>query len=381
MQEKYLNIKNIFISTLFIWIVSIPFKNSVYQVSTVLLIVIFLFNLITNRDYLYLKSLFNQYKDFFLAFSLILFSMLISNLLNEIPKSGWDSLLSYVYRYALICMILIYFYSKNFFSKNTVILFILISLGIQGLDGVYQSFVGYDLFKHNLGSFAEGLTGATFNRNTFGFFMGLGVLTTYFLLIKKFSLDMKNGIVIILFIIFIFGTLFSYSRATWVAVFICLFLHTIINYKKINLKYLIILVTTCIAIFYLFNFSDYLSTRFHSLASGDSSNRYEIWLKAIEMISQKPLFGWGIESWKVFGLKEYAGIHNIYLEILFSLGILGFFCFFIFLFLISKNLFKHKDFILLIFLIYFLLIGCFDHSILTGKTYLASITLLIFFIL
>jgi O-antigen ligase len=128
-------------------------------------------------------------------------------------------------------------------------------------------------------------------------------------------------------------------------------------------------------------FSDYLSTRFHSLASGDSSNRYEIWLKAIEMISQKPLFGWGIESWKVFGLKEYAGIHNIYLEILFSLGILGFFCFFIFLFLISKNLFKQKDFILLIFLIYFLLIGCFDHSILTGKTYLASITLLIFFIL
>ena len=133
--------------------------------------------------------------------------MLISNLLKEIPKSGWDSLLSYVYRYALICMILIYFYSKNFFSKNTVILFILISLGIQGLDGVYQSFVGYDLFKHNLGSFTEGLTGATFNRNTFGFFMGLGVLTTYFLLIKKFSLDMKNGIVIILFIIFIFGTL------------------------------------------------------------------------------------------------------------------------------------------------------------------------------
>ena len=206
-----------------------------------------------------------------------------------------------------------------------MILFILISLGIQGLDGVYQSFVGYDLFKHNLGSFAEGLTGATFNRNTFGFFMGLGVLTTYFLLIKKFSLDMKNGIVIILFIIFIFGILFSYSRATWVAVFICLFLYIIINYKKINLKYLIILVTMCIAIFYLFNFSDYLSTRFHSLASGDSSNRYEIWLKAIEMISQKPLFGWGIESWKVFGLKEYAGIHNIYLEILFSLGILGFF--------------------------------------------------------
>jgi O-antigen ligase len=306
--------------------------------------------------------------------------MFISNLLNEIPKTGWNSLFSYIYRYAFICIILIYFYSKNFFSKNTIALFILISLGIQGLDGVYQTFVGYDLFKHNIGNFSEGLTGATFNRNNFGFFMGLGVLTSYFLLIKKFSFDIKNGIFFFLLSIFIFGTLFSYSRATWVAVFICLFLHIMINYKRINLKYLIVLIVIIFSTFYLFNLSDNLLTRFHSLASGDSSNRYTIWMKAIEMTYQKPIFGWGIESWEIFGLKEYAGIHNIYLEILSSLGVLGFLIFSYFLYIIIRNIIKNKDYVLFVFLMYFLVIGGFDHSILAGKTYLASFTLLMFFI-
>ena len=381
MLSKLVNFKSIFIVILFLWILSIPFKNSVYQASTVLMILIFLVNLIKNRDYVYFKNLFNLYKNFLFAFGLIILSMFISNIFNEIPKSGWSSLFSYIYRYALICIILIYFYSKHFFSRDTVGLFILISLGIQGLDGVYQTFVGYDLFKHNIGGFAEGLTGATFNRNTFGFFMGLGVLTSYFLLMKKFTLDIKHSVISLLLVIFLFGTLFSYSRATWVAVFICLLIYSIINYKKINLKYLLIIFTISVGIFYLFNFSDSLLIRFNSLIGGDSSNRYEIWLKAIEMIIQKPIFGWGIESWEIFGIKEYAGIHNIYLEILFSLGILGFFCFSYFVFLILKNSLKNKDYVFLIFLVYFLVIGCFDHSILTGKTYLSSITLLIFFIL
>ncbi len=380
MIKTLLSIKNLFLWIFCIWIISIPFKNSVYQVSTVLLILIFLLDLIKSRNYTYFRDLFYIYKEYFLVFSLIILSIFISNFLNEIPKSGWNSLFSYIYRYALICIILIYFYSKNIFSKNTIRLFILISLGIQGLDGVYQAFVGYDLFKHNIGGFAEGLTGATFNRNNFGFFMGLGLLISYFSLIKKFSFDIKNMMFFLLLIVFIFCTLFSYSRATWVAVFVCLSLYSIINYKKINLKYLIVFVIVIVATFYLFNFSDNLLIRFHSLVSGDSSNRYIIWIKAIEMIFQKPLFGWGIDSWEIFGIKEYAGIHNIYLEVLFSLGVLGFLCFSYFLFLIIKNIIKNRNYILFIFLIYFLVIGSFDHSILEGKTYLSSLTLLIFFI-
>lgn len=134
--------QNIFIFLLFLWTVSIPFKNAVYQGSTILLITFFLVYLIKNRDYKYFKSLFNNYKDLFISFSLIILSMSISNTINDFSNiDAWRLELNYIYRYALIFIILIYFFSKQFFSKQIFIIFIFISLGIQGLDGDRKSVV------------------------------------------------------------------------------------------------------------------------------------------------------------------------------------------------------------------------------------------------
>lgn len=380
MLNLFLNFQNVFIGILFFWIVSIPFKNSIYQISTFFMIVIFISYIIKNKDFIHLKRLFYLYKNFFLAFGLIILSMFISNILNEIPKSGWSNLVAYFYRYALICIILIYFYSKDFFSKDTVLYLILFSLVIQGLDGIFQSFIGYDVFKHNVGNLSEGLTGSTFNRNVFGFFMGLGFLLTFLAFIKKFTFDIKSLLLFICIIIFIYTTVFSYSRATWVSIFICLISYFLIEYKKINLKHLIVLFFILGVTFYLFNSFEYLIIRFNNLLSGDSAGRFEIWIKALELIYEKPIFGWGIDSWEISGLKGYAGIHNIYLEILFSLGFFGFLAFSVLLYIVLKKIIRERNYIGMIFLMYFLIIGCFDHSILTGKTYLSSFTLLIYFI-
>lgn len=49
--RNYFTDNNVFIFIVFVWILSIPFKNSVYQVFTVLLIVFFMFYVIKTKDY------------------------------------------------------------------------------------------------------------------------------------------------------------------------------------------------------------------------------------------------------------------------------------------------------------------------------------------
>ena len=179
---------------LLIWILSIPFKNSIYQMSTVLIMVYFLVYLVKNRDFIYLKEIIIKYRDLIIIFLLIILSMTISNFLNETSKTdAWRIMFSFIYRYAFIFFILIFFYSKNFFSRKQLFIYILLSLSIQSLDGLYQSIYGYDVFLHNKGSIIKGLTGGTYNRNIFALFMGIGVLLS-FLSIKKINLYTKTNI-------------------------------------------------------------------------------------------------------------------------------------------------------------------------------------------
>ncbi|MDX9901648.1 MAG: O-antigen ligase family protein [Aliarcobacter sp.] len=378
---NFFNPKNIFNVLLLVWVISIPFKNAIYQGSTIFLIIFFLVYVIKNRDYDNLKILFYKYKDLFIAFSLIILSMTISNILNDVSKTdAWHLEFSYIYRYAFIFIVLIYFYSKDFFSKQMLIIFIFISLGIQGLDGVFQSITGYDIFKHNIGDLTLGLSGATFNRNIFGFFMGIGILFSFFLIKKDEILSKFNSIFLSFFIIFIFSTLFSFSRAAWVSVFISFVLYFILNYKKINIKHIIGVSMISIFLIVIFLNIDLLQNRFEQLLNGQTSRRDTIWINTIYLIKQKLFFGWGVDTWQIYGLKEFAGIHNITLEILFYMGFFGLFSFLIFLGLIIKEIFSIKNYELLSFIIFMLIVGQFDHSIITGKTYLATMTILMFFV-
>lgn len=373
--------QNIFIFLLFLWTVSIPFKNAVYQGSTILLITFFLVYLIKNRDYKYFKSLFNNYKDLFISFSLIILSMSISNTINDFSNiDAWRLELNYIYRYALIFIILIYFFSKQFFSKQIFIIFIFISLGIQGLDGIFQSIMGFDIFKHNLGNLTVGLTGVTFNRNTFGFFVGLGVILSFLLIKKDFIFNKTNFIIYFSFIIFLFCTLFSYSRAVWVSLLLVFSIYVIINYKKISIKQIFIFLLFMLIIILVFLNVNLLQNRFDLLINGYTSERDIIWFETIKQIDERLLFGWGLDSWKTYGTKNFAAPHNIILEILFNLGLFGLLVYMCFLLLVIKEIITNKSYSLLLFILFLLIVGQFDHSLFIAKTYLSTITILMFFI-
>ena len=200
-MTKYYNIKNIFNILLFIWCISIPFKNALYQASIASILIFFIIFIIKYKDYNYLKEGCYKFKDLILVFSLIILSMTISNTINDVSKSdAWRIELMFVLRYGLLFIVLIYFYSKNFFNKKLLIIFFLISMLVQVSDGIYQSIYGFDFFKHIVSDYPGGLTGAVFYRNVFGFLMGLSLLITTIYLVNS----LKKNIVTMNTIIFFF---------------------------------------------------------------------------------------------------------------------------------------------------------------------------------
>lgn len=78
-EDKY---KLAFNIILFIWLCSIPFKNAIYQISTVLVLLFFVAHLIINKNYSVLIENFKKTKVLTVFVALILLSMCLANILN-----------------------------------------------------------------------------------------------------------------------------------------------------------------------------------------------------------------------------------------------------------------------------------------------------------
>lgn len=380
-MSELIKSKNIFNALLFIWVISIPFKNSVYQISTVSLILFFIVYIIKNKDFSYLKVLIKKYKDVILSCFLIILSMTISNIINDVSKtSAWSLELKFIYRYIFIFTLLIYFYSKKVFTKKLLFIFIFISLLIQGLDGVYQSIFGYDIFKHNIGNVLSGFTGATHNRNIFAFFIGIGVIISFLSINKENLLSKINLLFIPIFVLFIYYTLFAYSRAIWVSLFISFFTYALLNYKNIKFKHIICFTAILFGLIFMFITVDSLHHRLDQLLAGNSSHRTDIWLHAIELIKEQPIFGWGINSFIIHGYKNITSIHNATFEVLTDLGFIGLFTFLLFVLLSLKEIIIYKSKELALIAAYFMVNSQFGESIISSKTLLSSLTIFLFYI-
>lgn len=380
---KFITEKNIFNSLLFIWCLSIPFKNAVYHLSTFFIVLCFIFHIVKYKDYSYMKNIILKLKDIFYIFVLIFISMTFSNTFNDMTGTdGWVLEFKFIGRYLILFFVLIYFYAKQFFDKKKLFYFLLIALLVQSFDGLYQAIIGTDFFGNNFGNLKSGLTGVTFNRNIFGFFMGLGVITTFSILVKNNKCNYKYFGYLFILGLFMFNMFFSYSRAVWISVFSSLLIYLFIMMinKKIKFKHILYILCFLGSLYFLITSIDSLNHRYESLLLGHSSHRIDIWLKTLELIENKPLLGYGIDSWNKFGLIKFAGIHNIFLEIFFFLGFIGLAIFLMLFFIIIKETIKNNYYICFISVIYFLIVGQFDHSLITGKTYTSSLIILLIFI-
>ena len=123
-----------------------------------------------------------------------------------------------------------------------------------------------------------------------------------------------------------------------------------------------------------------LNRRFTLFLEGYSSNRYEIWLHALKLIEQKLIFGWGLDSWKIVGLKSYSGTHNSILEILLYLGVFGLVIYTVLVYFILKEIYFYKQLTLAYIFVFLLISTQFGESITSGKTFLSTSVIFMFFV-
>ena len=365
--------KIIFNIFLFIWLLSIPFKNAVYQASVILLVIFFVVDIFQSRRFDILIKNLREAKLLFISFFFLMFSMTLSNLLNldYLDKKSWHMVYMFAIRYALIFIILAYYYRLEYFSKNDFIVMLYLSFSYLALTGIYMALsLPEDMFT-------SGLKGTLDYRNAFGLLMGMGLVLSVLLF------EHKKQLSIILILVFSTLMLLSVSRSSWVSSIAACLVLFVIHYKKFrwqHIVYMLIFAAFIISIYFSFNS---IQQRFSQLVQGDGSGRIEIWTHTIALITEKIYFGYGIDTWMNLSdsfLKQYPDPHNMVLEILLCTGILGLMAVFIGIYAVLFEIYKQKNYKLFAIAAYFLVITQFDFGAFGSKELLSFLTAFVFFV-
>lgn len=372
-MNKEIEDKNIFKFLLFIWIMSIPFKNAVYQISVSLIVVFFTIHLFNTKRFDVLIDNFNKTKYLTIGFVSIILSMILANYLNLelLDKKSWHLIYMFVIRYGLIFVILAYFYKLNFFNKKEIVISILISFLLLLSTGIYQIVQDPSILT------GSGIMGSLNNRNGFGLFMGMGFILSLILI------EDKKNLALFLILIFSFFMIFSFSRSSWVASAISSLIFFSLNYKKIKINHFVYLFLFLGFLLILYFSFDSLQLRFKQLVEGHSSNRTTIWLHTITFIKEQIFYGYGIDSWMNLPdeyLNRYKDPHNVVLEILISTGLFGFMSYLFTVIVVLTKVFTSKEYILFPIAAYFLVVTQFDFGAFTSKELLSFLTIFIFFV-
>ena len=167
------------------------------------------------------------------------------------------------------------------------------------------------------------------------FFTGLILLNVGLRSDKKWKRYLYVG----LFLTTLLATFISYSRASWLAgILILLFL--VLMYPKFMGRLAVVAVVAMIIVGPILIQSGYLDRARNRLTSEEADNsalgRLPVYLAAIRMFSEKPVFGWGYDNFDRFDRKYQSRVgnlvnpdekdltaHNVYLTMLAEQGLLG----------------------------------------------------------
>ena len=253
-----------------------------------------------------------------------------------------------MYTYSLVFLV---FFLNIFFIPNTskksiqkkLLKSLIITANIAALYGIFQSF-GVEFFfaKFNSNHFHGRIFSLSGNPSFFGQFLAISSLCTLFYNKKHWYYKAS-------FILQFSALILTSTRASFIAFILGLIIMNVKTLKKHFKKYLILIaLVSCI----------FIASNFKQITSLNSlQSRSHIWSSTIELIKQKPL-GYGLENIETFFpltqtpefniyedniYKTVDKIHNQPLSILYSSGIIGFFTFLYFIFLIIQNWFKETS--------------------------------------
>lgn len=181
------------------------------------------------------------------------------------------------------------------------------------------------------GRYSIGITGMYKNPNYITSFINIGYFFVLYRFItdkKKFSQKMPQALVLLTFISAMY---FSGTRA---ALLTALITTSLVLFTRSESNKFLIIGTLCLFFAVLFFvFSDDLAFLYGNFmghrGSFEDESRTETWFFAIVKLLDSPIFGYGLFGWgNVPGASRYMiHVHNIYIDILVSQGIVGFLIF------------------------------------------------------
>jgi len=382
--------QTIFNIILVIWIFSIPLKNSIYQISTVLLILLFLFHITFYKQTKKFLETIQRNNQLIILFLLLLTTMFLSSLFGVSDINGILQVFKYFYRYIFILIILFYFYEQRFFSIKFILTLIFFTLFTNALNGLYQYLFGLDFIVHKAPDHKTLLTGAVYHHNPFGLLMALGAifsLVLFFDTKKYLQIKYEKTLFLISSLLFLFTLFHSQSRSAWVmfGLFSLGFLILYIRKNGIDKKLLFTIGILILSVVIIFLSDDNLQHRLALLFQGNSAGRTtQIWPSTLEKVKESPFWGYGVNTYKILfeGTKagHHAGVHNLTLEFLLYTGIIGFFIFIYLLIVTLKQSLKVRKYIYFILLLAYIILLQFDGSLMNSKVHLNIFILLLFFI-
>lgn len=218
-----------------------------------------------------------------------------------------------------------------------------------------------------------------------GRFQIISILLVVFYLQEKYS---KTYISIILLLIFTIALGTVAFRAGLIAIFVMLFLNTLLSFRKNFFKYSYIFLNTLIlGIFLSLILNQNLINRLEWLSDIKSNQeiidnsitaRIESYKTSVAMFIDKPLLGQGLGGFNSLYEGSQIGInikypHNIFLELLSETGVIGTILFSTALILSLINLYKINQISLLLFFLLLLILSFFSKDISTNIILIAPL--------
>lgn len=260
----------------------------------------------------------------------------------------------------VILVMILFFVVYNIVSETRSFLPIAIGLTI-GL--LYTSITQFDQILLSLdGVSQERLSGLIGNANDYAFYLVATPLILFLPVIGKYDINpvVRYTIYVIILIFSILLVTTTGSRKGTILLSFALIATFFLMTKKetllVKLRYVVVFSVVTVFLFNLLSESAFF-IRFENIflySKGEEINEQSLEIRdnmistALIMWKEKPLAGWGLDSFRVHsGFGTYS--HNNYTELLFNQGLIGlslYYGFFISLLFICKKLlkrFKHND--------------------------------------
>ena len=300
-------------------------------------------------DFKYLKSLPNLFLLLFLFFSAL-------SLFNSAAylKISLNALFGKWMQYFGVCIIVQDgVYNQKIVKRGLVVFLFGATLAV--FSGLSQYFFNFEFLRNrgiaDLNSGLHAATSSFSHYNAFGGYLVVVLsLISALLLVKNYS-RLKINALSVLAVLSTLAIIFTFSRGSWLAIFISFIFITILSGK--NLKRL---VPVFIIVIILFLFPIFHERLLFTFRAGGDSDRFRYWLAAWKMINAHPFLGIGLGTFmanfpKFLPVANISYAHNCYLQIWAEAGIFTLFSFlgFIvsFVYLGIKKFIVSRDFVLL----------------------------------